>query len=408
MGPIQVSGLGKAYKHYPKRWSRLAEWLGRGRHHQPVWVLRDINFHLEPGEALGIVGVNGAGKSTLLKLIVGTTRPTTGQISMQGRVSALLELGMGFHPEFTGRQNVVMAGQLSGLTLEEIRTLMPSIEDFAEVGDYIDRPLRVYSSGMQMRLAFSVATAIRPDILIVDEALSVGDDYFQHKSFERIRQFRAQGTTLLLVSHAREPIQSICDRAILLGEGTLLREGNPQEVFDYYNALLADRKAQHIFQTTSATGGHTVTTSGSGEAKIDSAELHTADGQAVVFDVGTVVELRVRVRVLVSIPQLVLGILIKDRLGQAVFGTNTYHQGCLVRHAQAGEIIEYQCAMPLRLGPGSYSVTLALHQDDTHLSKNYYWHDRILIFQVENVSRSLFIGCNWLEPRISIQRTQPD
>src|SRR5690606_6737354 len=183
---------GKAYKEYPNRWARLAEWLvpfSKPRH-RLKWVLQDVSFSVEPGQALGIVGINGAGKSTLLKMITGTTQPSSGQIHIQGRVAALLELGMGFHPDFSGRQNVFMAGQLLGLSMEELQALMPEIEAFAEIGPYMDQPVRTYSSGMQMRLAFSVATARRPDVLIVDEALSVGDAYFQHKSFNRIREFR--------------------------------------------------------------------------------------------------------------------------------------------------------------------------------------------------------------------------
>ncbi|MEI6181414.1 MAG: ATP-binding cassette domain-containing protein, partial [Chloroflexales bacterium] len=179
---------------------------------------------------VGIVGINGAGKSTLLKMITGTTQPSAGSVHMTGRVAALLELGMGFHPDFTGRQNALMAGQLLGLSTHEIEQLMPEIEAFAEIGEYLDQPVRVYSSGMQMRLAFSVATARRPDILIVDEALSVGDAYFQHKSFERIRAYGKQGTTLLIVSHDKGSIQGICDRAILLDAGRLSMEGAPDAV----------------------------------------------------------------------------------------------------------------------------------------------------------------------------------
>src|SRR5450755_346142 len=218
MGTVRVTQLGKAYKQYPTRWSRLAEWIVpfAPPRHTLKWVLKDVNFHVAVGEAVGIIGINGAGKSTLLKLITGTAAPTAGSIAMTGRAVALLELGMGFHPDFTGRQNAFMAGQLIGLRTEEIEAITPEIEAFAEIGDYIDQPVRVYSSGMQMRLAFSVATVKRPDILIVDEALSVGDAYFQHKSFERIREFKRQGTTLLLVSHDKTAIQSICDRAILL------------------------------------------------------------------------------------------------------------------------------------------------------------------------------------------------
>ena len=202
MGTIKVSGAGKAYRQYASRWQRLAEWIvpySRVRH-QLKWVLQDVSFTLEPGHSVGIIGLNGAGKSTLLKLISGTTLPTTGSVSVSGRVAALLELGMGFHPDFTGRQNAYMAGQLIGLRTDEISALMPEIEAFAEIGDYLDMPVRVYSSGMQMRLAFSIATCKRPDVLIVDEALSVGDGYFQHKSFDRIRAFSEQGTTLLILT----------------------------------------------------------------------------------------------------------------------------------------------------------------------------------------------------------------
>ncbi|MEN9356474.1 MAG: hypothetical protein RL695_645, partial [Pseudomonadota bacterium] len=173
MGSISVNGVGKAYKQYPTRWSRLAEWLLPARIHQPRhglrWVLHDIHFEVRAGEAIGIIGMNGAGKSTLLKILTGTTQASSGQIQIQGRVAALLELGMGFHPDFTGRQNAIMACQLQGLNGEEIAALLPDIEAFAEIGDYLDQPVRTYSSGMQMRLAFSVATAQRPDILIVDE-----------------------------------------------------------------------------------------------------------------------------------------------------------------------------------------------------------------------------------------------
>lgn len=230
MGTITVSNLGKAYKQYPTRWSRLVEWLDprRKQHHTLHWVLRDVNFTVRAGEALGIIGINGAGKSTLLKMIVGTTQPTVGSVTMTGRVAALLELGMGFHPDFTGRQNVMMAGQLLGYSVDELLALMPEIEAFAEIGEYIDQPVRVYSSGMQVRLAFSVATARRPDVLIVDEALSVGDAYFQHKSFDRIREFRTQGTTLLIVAHDKAAIQAICDHAILLNAGRLEMEGRPR------------------------------------------------------------------------------------------------------------------------------------------------------------------------------------
>ena len=161
MGHIRVRNIGKAYKRYPHKWGRLAEWAGAGNHHRLKWILRDLSFDVAPGEAVGVIGFNGAGKSTLLKIISGTTRPTTGSVEVGGRIAALLELGIGFHPDFTGRQNAYMAGQLRGVGTDDFDALMRGIEEFAGIGDYIDQPLRVYSSGMTVRLAFSVATAVR-------------------------------------------------------------------------------------------------------------------------------------------------------------------------------------------------------------------------------------------------------
>lgn len=241
MGSIVVKNLGKAYKQYPSRWGRLIEWLLPDQKkplHTRKWVLKDVSFEIMPGESVGIVGVNGAGKSTLLKMITGTTQPTTGSVEVQGRVAALLELGMGFHPDFTGRQNMVMAAQLQGLPMHEIQALMPEIEAFAAIGDYIDQPVRVYSSGMQMRLAFAVATAKRPDVLIVDEALSVGDAAFGRKCFDRIESFRSKGTTLLFVSHDTATVKKICSKAIYLKDGRAFEVGEAKAVCDLYEQNL--------------------------------------------------------------------------------------------------------------------------------------------------------------------------
>ncbi|MDT8908226.1 ABC transporter ATP-binding protein [Pseudomonas fluorescens] len=406
MGYLHVSGLGKAYKQYPNRWSRLFEWLipfSRQRH-QLHWVLQGVDFEIQPGEAVGIVGVNGAGKSTLLKMITGTTQPTCGHIRLQGRVAALLELGMGFHPDFTGRQNALMAGQLLGMQVEEIETLMPQIEGFAEIGDAIDQPVRTYSSGMQMRLAFSVATARRPDILIVDEALSVGDAYFQHKSFERIRSFRKAGTTLLIVSHDRSAIQSICDTAILLENGRMAMRGKPEEVMDYYNAMLAQREGQVVRQEMLA-NGQVRTISGTGEAGILDVQLLNSQGQPVeVAEVGQPVVLQVRVEVRQDIERLVLGFLIKDRLGQPMYGINTHRQDQAVTDLLAGEHVTFRFNFDMRLGKGNYSVALSLSRLDSHLDRNFEWRDYGLVFHVINNRQEDFVGCSWLQARTSIQR----
>ncbi len=403
MGTISVSNLGKAYKQYPNRWDRLLEWVtpGNAKRHQLKWVLQDISFTVNAGEAMGIIGINGAGKSTLLKLITGTTQPTTGSVHMTGRVAAMLELGMGFHPDFTGRQNAFMAGQLLGIASEEIARLMPEIEAFAEIGDYVDQPVRVYSSGMQMRLAFSVATAIRPDILIVDEALSVGDAYFQHKSFDRIREIRKSGTTLLLVSQDKGSIQSICDRAILLNAGRVAMEGEPEAVMDYYNAMLADKENQNVKQVTLA-DGKVQTVPGTGEVVLDSVELLNAKFEPVeVINIGDPLNIRVKYTPQEVIPSLTVGFMVKDRLGQPVFGTNTHHLKHAIEHYPAK--LSQQCvfAFPANMGVGSYSVAIALHSGDTHVTKNYEWRDLAAVFNVVNLNKPDSVGTCWLPVTVS-------
>lgn len=406
MGTITVTNLGKAYKQYSTRWARLAEWVIPGskpRHHLK-WVMQDASFTVNPGEAVGIIGINGAGKSTLLKMITGTTQPTTGNVHINGRVAALLELGMGFHPDFTGRQNAYMAGQLLGYSVGDITRLMPEIEAFAEIGDYIDQPVRVYSSGMQVRLGFAVATAVRPDILIVDEALSVGDAFFQHKSFERIREFRKQGTTLLIVSHDHMAIQSICDRAILLDRGHLAKQGTPEEVMDFYNALIAEPENATVLQKIGQ-NGQVETTSGTGEASVVEIALLNERGDVLeMVNVGDDVMLQIIMQANAPIPHLVLGYMIKDRLGQPIFGTNTHHTHQTLENLKSGDLITFRISFSMALGPGSYSIATALHTTDTHLANNYEWKDLAFIFSVVNVDKESFIGTSWIPPNIVISR----
>ncbi len=406
MGTITVTNLGKAYKQYPNRWARLAEWLipGHKPRHTLKWVMQDVSFTVQPGEAVGIIGINGAGKSTLLKMITGTTQPTTGTVSITGRVAALLELGMGFHPDFTGRQNAFMAGQLLGYTVEDIARLMPDIEAFAEIGDYIDQPVRVYSSGMQMRLAFSVATARRPDVLIVDEALSVGDAYFQHKCFDRIRDYRGSGTTLLIVSHDKGAIQGICDRAILLDSGKLAMQGAPEAVMDYYNAMLAAKENNSVRQQETQ-GGKLQTISGTGEATVESLALFNDKSEQIeVLNVGQIVHLRVKVKTLSDLPELVLGYVIKDRLGQPIFGTNTYHLKRALTNVPGDKSISFNFKFNANLGCGTYSLAVALHTTGTHIAKNYEWRDLALIFNIVSLDQSEFVGSAWLPPTLTVNQ----
>lgn len=405
MSLLTVKNLGKAYRVYASEFQRIGRWFGLPiKPSEEHWVLKHINFAIEPGEAIGIVGQNGAGKSTLLKMITGTLQPTEGSVEVNGRIAAILELGMGFTSDLTGRQNVYHAAGLMGFNAEQINQVIDDIEAFSEIGSYFDEPVRTYSSGMQMRVAFAVATAVRPEILIVDEALSVGDNYFQHKSFDRIREFQKQGTTLLIVSHDRGSIQALCNRAILLEKGTIIRDGKPEEVMDFYNALIAEKENATV-EIRELEDGSVQTRSGSGEASIESVSLHNSEGDPIEYvSVGETVSLRIYATINSAIPELVVGYLIKDRLGQPVFGTNTHHMGCKVSDLVAGEVLRYSFSFAANLGVGSYSVAVALHTTDSHLSRNYEWLDLTLVFNVVNVSQKEFVGLAWIPPSVECSR----
>ncbi|ORL53433.1 ABC transporter ATP-binding protein [Pseudomonas putida] len=398
---LAVNNVGKAYRSYRSEWQRIARWF-----YLPVkassehWVLKHISFNIQAGEAIGLVGQNGAGKSTLLKMITGTLQPTEGKVHVNGRIAAILELGMGFNGELTGRQNAYHAAGLMGFTTHQIDGAIDDIEAFAEIGEYFDQAVRTYSSGMQMRVAFAVATAFRPEILIIDEALSVGDSYFQHKSFGRIKEFQKAGTTLLIVSHDRGSIQALCNRAILLDGGTVIKDGPPEEVMDYYNAIIAQKENATV-EVQTLSDGTKQTRSGSGKASIETIALHNRDAAPVEYiSVGEDVCLRIQVKVNAPIPELVVGYVIKDRLGQDVFGTNTHHLKCIRTDLAEGELLTYSFRFPANLGVGSYSVAVALHASDTHIADNYEWRDLALVFNVVNMSEETFVGLAWIPPTV--------
>jgi lipopolysaccharide transport system ATP-binding protein len=401
---LSVNNVGKAYRSYRSEWQRIARWF-----YLPVkassehWVLKHISFNIQAGEAIGLVGQNGAGKSTLLKMITGTLQPTEGKVHVNGRIAAILELGMGFNGELTGRQNVYHVAGLMGFYTEQIDSVIADIEDFAEIGEYFDKAVRTYSSGMQMRVAFSVATAFRPEILIIDEALSVGDSYFQHKSFGRIKEFQKAGTTLLIVSHDRGAIQALCNRAILIDGGTVIKDGPPEEVMDYYNAIIAQKENATVEIRTLA-DGLVQTRSGSGKASIERVALYNAEGASVEYiSVGEDVCLSIQVKINAPLPELVVGYVIKDRLGQDVFGTNTHHLQCQRTDMRGGELLTYRFRFPANMGVGSYSVAIALHASDTHIGDNYEWRDLALLFNVVNMSEKTFVGLAWIPPTVECE-----
>lgn len=424
---IKVQNLGKAYPIFTSKRQALAVWLGL-RKRQQNWILRNVSFEVNQGEAVGIIGINGAGKSTLLKMIAGTSIPSEGTISINGKISALLELGMGFHPELSGRQNAYLACRMQGIELAKIHELIPYIEQFAEIGEYFEQSVRTYSSGMFVRLAFAVATAVRPEILIVDEALSVGDAYFQHKSFAKIREFRNLGSTLLFVSHDNSAIKNICDRAILLDKGGIIMDDKPHKVLDFYNALIADKNSDYdkVYQTnfeneeqnkntenTEHTEQQNSTSnlqkflgrSGNKKAEvIDIILINSKNQQNPAFiECGESIKIKIKFIVHTKLESLSIGFDFKNRLGEIMFGTNTEQRKELQNIGrQLGEHTVEILVKNLILGNGNYKVTIALHAGISHVEDNYDWIDGAAMFEVipNNVDKQ-FIGMCKLDVEIN-------
>ena len=409
MTMISANRLSKRYTSYASNLERFATWFGAPfAPAEEFWPVKDISFSLQAGEALAIIGQNGAGKSTLLKLITGTVRPTEGSVQLGGRVGAILELGLGFNPELTGRQNVMLAGGLMGLSSRRIVELIPEIESFAEIGEFFDQPFRVYSSGMQARLAFSLVTAERPDVLIVDEVLSVGDAYFQHKSFERIRSFKEQGSSIILVTHSLGDVVSLCDRTILLDKGTVIRDGSPDEVVDFYNAIIAAKEnAKLTVEQRRTAEGWSYTRSGNFQVAVQSLELLDARTGDMVktATVGQDLVLKLTARAETSIGPLVFGLMLRDRTGHLIWGTNTWHTRQVIHGVEANETVVCRLAFKCTLGQGSYSFSPALTNSQTHLDVNYEWVDNALVFEVLNADRPFFIGTNALDGTFEITRS---
>ena len=409
MGKLVVSNVSKAYKRYPGKWARVREWLTGKPCHDKTWVLRDINFTINPGEAVGIIGVNGAGKSTLLKIITGTTQPTSGSVHIEGRVAALLELGMGFHPDFTGRQNVFIAGQLLGLRGDEIAACMPAIEEFAEIGDYIDRSVRTYSSGMQMRLAFGVATAVRPDVLIVDEALSVGDTYFQHKCMQRIRSFQVEGTTLLFVSHSPDTVRMLCQRGIMLEHGRVVRIGDAASVMDYYRASQVQRMdsaaefLSEISEETPVAEGRDSKivlankSHGAVSAEITGTNNYIRSGDEIQISISVVFNSNY------SDPHIGFGI--RTKMGVTVYETNTYTLGFQTRPVVSDQKLTICFSFVCVMAPGTYELVVGVANGgyaDGNFENSLFFDQSFMIFEVAMGDVAGWGGLCNLQPKIAI------
>ena len=385
---ISLKNVSKLYRRYSRPVDRLKEILLPNRSRAEVfWALQDVNLEVTQGQTLGIVGQNGSGKSTLLQIVAGTLTPTKGEVRVKGRVSALLELGSGFNPDFTGRQNVFFNGQILGLSKKEIAAKFDNIAAFADIGDFLDQPLKTYSSGMAVRLAFAVAAHIDPKILIVDEALAVGDAKFQARCMKKIRQLQAEGVTLLLVSHDLSSIKFLCDRAILMNQGFLLEQGTPKDVINRYIALLSSEQKIDPRESQSLNSSHQESHDfdwhrhGNGNLTIENATTTDISNDNLKGKVQTGLVFRIIIELLAhqNIDDFVVGISLRTLTGIVLYGTNTNSLSIALPNLQKNQKIKIAFEMTCHLHKGLYSLSIAAHSS-TGIS--YDWIDDYMVLEV--------------------------
>ncbi|MGA2578422.1 MAG: ABC transporter ATP-binding protein [Bryobacteraceae bacterium] len=376
---VLLQNVSKLYKLYRRPADRLREALpfSKRTFHTDFWALRDIGFQVEKGETLALVGPNGSGKSTLLQIVAGILQPTRGRVVTRGRIAALLELGAGFNPEFSGRENVFLNGEIMGLSRAEIERAMPSIEAFAEIGEFIARPVKEYSSGMYVRLAFATAIHVDPEILIVDEALAVGDAVFANRCVRKFEELRERKITVLFVSHDLGLVKQLSHRAILLLNGRMEAQGAPSDVINRYIGLVLEKQqsTQEKRQRFEASYRH-----GDGVSEILSADLLNAAGQpATSVAGGETVTVRVRSRFHHPACDPMVGILIRNRIGMDVYGTNTRIEKEYLGSYQPGDELEVDFHFACWLTPQQYTLTVATQGPD---GSSHDWLDDVIPFDV--------------------------
>ncbi|MCJ7602520.1 MAG: ABC transporter ATP-binding protein [Desulfobulbaceae bacterium] len=398
---ISVKNISKRFKVYHSPSDRLKEIILRRPFHKNFQALQNISFEVGSGETLGIIGQNGAGKSTLLKALTGIIIPDSGSISLDGKITGLLELGTGFNGEFSGLDNIFMNGTYLGLTRTEIESRLDKIIDFTELHDFIEEPLKTYSSGMTMRLAFSVAIHADPQAFVIDEALSVGDAYFQQKCLQKIREFKKNGGSIVFVSHEMNAVKVLCDKAILLEKGEIIGSGDPESVINSYNFLIASISQKEKIKKDSAAAS----SYGNGAVTINKISLQDENGkEADIFFSGQPLTISLTIHARENLDDLTVGILIRDRLGQDIFGTNTFHLDQQLS-LQKNQIcsISFQFDQ-VNIGPGKYSLTVAAHSSDTHVDACYCWMDNCKSFELLFGRGFPFVGLCRLEPQLQINK----
>jgi lipopolysaccharide transport system ATP-binding protein len=409
---ISLKNVSKCFQRYDRPVDKLKEILLPGKSRaDEFWALKDINLDIPKGQTVGIVGRNGSGKSTMLQIIAGTLTPTSGEVTVKGRVSALLELGSGFNPEFTGRQNVFFNGRLLGLSQKEIEDKFDEIASFADIGDFIDQPVKTYSSGMFVRLAFAVAVNVNPEVLIVDEALAVGDIVFQHRCMRKMRSLMDSGVTTLFVSHDSGAIKTLCNWVVMVHDGQIYNKGLPNAVIIEYLKLLTDLElaSPHIevqiptqynnnnqdkdpiltSENTEITSLSTMnfgkaTRRGSGKAIIEKIkmlnQLGENAGETPVFGFNEEVTLVVELKVYKPLNGCIFGFYVCDKNGNELIGTNTFEENIKIDNLEPGENLEIAFKFKLPLKASSYSLTVA--GSENYEAITFDWIDNAIVFQV--------------------------
>jgi ABC-type polysaccharide/polyol phosphate transport system ATPase subunit len=402
---LLVQNVSKLYRLYRTPFDRIRELnpLRKAPLHTDFWALRDISFSVERGETVSLVGPNGCGKSTLLQVISGILQPTTGRVVTKGRVAALLELGAGFNPEFSGRENVFINGEIMGIPRTEMERNLPLIESFAEIGEFIERPVKEYSSGMYVRLAFSTAIHVNPEILIVDEALAVGDAVFANRCIRKFEELREKKTTVLFVSHDLGLVKQLSNRAIFLLNGRIEAEGEPKHVIDKYIGIVLER--QKAFEQ-SGRRPHLASSHrhGDGSSEILDVSLLDEGGRPCgIVSSGERVTIRIRTAFHRACVEPMVGILIRNRIGMDIYGTNTNIEQIDLGTFDTGEELDIDFAFDCWLTPQHYTVTVATQYRD---GSSHDWLDDVLSFQV--VSRRQAAGVTDLRARVEWRKTVAD
>ncbi len=373
---IEVKNVNKVYKLYDRLRDRMKEAFGIGKKvYKLHYALNDVNLNIYRGETVGIIGTNGSGKSTILKIITGVLTPTSGQVNVNGRISALLELGAGFNQEYNGIENIYLNGTMMGFSEKEIEAKLPAILEFADIGDYVYQPVKTYSSGMFVRLAFAVAINIEPEILIVDEALSVGDVFFQAKCYHKFEEFKEMGKTIVFVSHDLSSISKYCDRVFLLNKGKLLGEGSPKDMIDAYKRVLVGQydfpdgeEAENDLNATEAKPKEQAQgvnadalEYGSGDARI--MEYYVTDDRGVKTSAilkGSEFTLHMRVKFINPIPAPIFAFSVKNVIGTEITGTNSMIEKAFLESAKPGEEKEITFTQNMSLQGGEYLISMGV------------------------------------------------